>query len=145
VPKTKDLNTRSVIIYSIEVKTMKINEKKKKYDKERYLKNRRSILDKNLLYQKNNRESVNIRSRRNNLLKKLELVNYKGGACQICGYNDCIAALDFHHNIGDKEFNIGTELGKSCKLSKLKQEVDKCILVCSNCHRKIHYNEVDLQ
>lgn len=70
---------------------------------------------------------------------KEELVNYKGGKCEICGYDKCISALEFHHNNpNEKEFAIG-EKGKTRSLEILKKEVDKCILVCSNCHKEIHY------
>lgn len=68
---------------------------------------------------------------------KLKLVNYKGGKCENCGYNTCIDALEFHHkNPNEKDFTIS---GKSWSFEKLKKESDKCILVCSNCHKEIHY------
>jgi DNA-binding CsgD family transcriptional regulator/transcription elongation factor Elf1 len=68
--------------------------------------------------------------------KKL-LVEYKGGECERCGYNKCIDALEFHHkNKNEKDFSIS---GKSWSFEKLKNEVDKCILVCANCHREIHF------
>ena len=69
---------------------------------------------------------------------KKELVEYKGGECEICGYNKCIEALDFHHkDPTQKDFNISKS--KICNIETLKKEVDKCILVCANCHREIHY------
>lgn len=68
--------------------------------------------------------------------KKLQLVDYKGGKCQICGYNKCIDALEFHHlDPKTKSFTIS---GSSKSFEHLKEEVDKCILVCSNCHKEIH-------
>lgn len=68
---------------------------------------------------------------------KIELVKYKGGKCEICGYNKCIEALEFHHfNREEKDFSISCGNNKS--LSKLKEEADKCMLLCSNCHREIH-------
>ena len=68
------------------------------------------------------------------------LVNYKGGKCEICGYDKCLGALDFHHlDPNEKEFSISSSnIYKN--IDKLKEEVDKCILVCANCHREIHYN-----
>lgn len=67
---------------------------------------------------------------------KLKLIEYKGGKCQICGYNKCISALEFHHvNPEEKDFGIS---GQSRSFEKLKNEVDKCVLVCANCHREIH-------
>ena len=72
---------------------------------------------------------------------KEQLVEYKGGKCEICGYNKCLNALDFHHrNPEEKEYALNTaNYNKS--FEKLKKEVDKCILVCSNCHREIHFEE----
>lgn len=71
---------------------------------------------------------------------KEKLVAYKGGKCEICGYDKCIIALDFHHlDPNEKDFNIGG--GAAISFEKCKKEVDKCILVCSNCHREIHYEE----
>ena len=69
--------------------------------------------------------------------KKRELVEYKGGRCIKCGYNKCVTAMEFHHmNHKEKDFTIS---GKSWSFERLKIEVDKCILVCSNCHKEIHY------
>lgn len=68
---------------------------------------------------------------------KLALVEYKGGKCERCGYNKCIEALEFHHmDPSQKDFTIS---GKSKAFEYLKDEVDKCIMVCSNCHKEIHY------
>jgi len=67
---------------------------------------------------------------------KQKLVEYKGGCCEKCGYNKCLGALDFHHkNPLEKDFGIG---GVTKSFEKMKKEVDKCILVCANCHREIH-------
>lgn len=67
---------------------------------------------------------------------KIELVKYKGGSCVKCGYNKCINALQFHHlDPSEKDFQIS---GKSYSFERMKEEVDKCILVCANCHIEIH-------
>lgn len=79
-------------------------------------------------------EAVNNRRRK----AKEELVKYKGGKCEICGYNKCIDSLEFHHiNPEEKEFGLSN--GNCKSIDKLKKEADKCILVCSNCHHEIHY------
>lgn len=71
--------------------------------------------------------------------KKEKLVKYKGGCCEICGYSKCLDALEFHHKEPNKkDFTVA---GKTYSYDKLKNEVDKCILVCSNCHKEIHYNQ----
>ena len=80
-----------------------------------------------------NKAAVNKRRRK---VKRL-LVEYKGGQCEKCGYNKCVAALDFHHiDPLTKEFPL---TGITYALSKMKAEADKCILVCANCHREIHH------
>lgn len=67
---------------------------------------------------------------------KIDLVEYKGGSCENCGYNKCIEALEFHHtDPNKKDFSISNNF-KS--MEKMKNEVDKCILLCSNCHREEH-------
>lgn len=74
---------------------------------------------------------------------KLKLVEYKGGKCEKCGYSKYIEVLEFHHlDPKNKDFSIS---GKSWSLEKLKKEVDKCILVCSNCHKEIHVENNILQ
>ena len=66
---------------------------------------------------------------------KREYVRLKGGKCQKCGYDKCLGAFDFHHiNSDDKLFNIA----KRFSPEKMKEELDKCILLCANCHREEH-------
>lgn len=85
--------------------------------------------------------SAAVQRKRYNL--KHELILYKGGKCEICGYNKCDAALEFHHkNPDEKEFGIAYK-GYTKSLEECKKEVDKCILVCANCHREIHEEERD--
>ena len=67
---------------------------------------------------------------------KENLIHYNGGKCQICGYDRCTSALEFHHiDPSQKDFTIS---GGTKSFENLKPEVDKCILVCSNCHRESH-------
>lgn len=69
---------------------------------------------------------------------KKALVEYKGGKCEHCGYNRCIAAMDFHHkNPKEKEFGL-SQRGLTKSLEVLKKEADKCLLLCANCHREAH-------
>lgn len=80
--------------------------------------------------------SENVSKRRRKL--KQTLVEYKGGKCEKCGYDKCVAALDFHHlDINEKQFNISKK-GLTLSVEKMKKEVDKCILLCANCHRETH-------
>lgn len=79
---------------------------------------------------------------RNN--NKKQAVDFLGGKCVICGYNKCLRNLDFHHvNPLEKEITISHKINK-IKFEKLKTELKKCILVCSNCHGEIHDGLIDL-
>lgn len=72
-------------------------------------------------------------------------VEYKGGACEKCGYNKCIAALDFHHkNEKQKDFSISRARHRTLNQT-LKNELDKCQLLCANCHREVHYEKYPRQ
>ena len=71
---------------------------------------------------------------------KLMSVDYKGGKCEICGYCKCVNALEFHHVDENKDFGIG-EKGYTRSWDKVKKELDKCMLLCSNCHRETHHND----
>jgi hypothetical protein len=71
------------------------------------------------------------------LARKQRAVTYKGGKCQRCGYNNCLAALEFHHrNPKYKKETIG--LWDRPTWKRLKRELDKCDLLCANCHREVH-------
>lgn len=75
---------------------------------------------------------------------KNDCVDHKGGECQCCGYNNCNNALDFHHiDPKKKKFNI-SDPGRYKITQEVLDELDKCILVCSNCHREIHAGYIDL-
>ena len=72
--------------------------------------------------------------------KKLRLmaIQYKGGECQICGYKICAQALEFHHlNPKKKDFGISMA-GTTRAWTKIQTELDKCLILCANCHREIH-------
>ena len=70
-------------------------------------------------------------------LLKSRSVYVLGGECQICGYNRCNKALEFHHlNAQEKDFTISKVANRSW--DSLEKELKKCILVCANCHREIH-------
>jgi hypothetical protein len=72
---------------------------------------------------------------------KEKAIEYKGGKCEICGYDKCIGALEFHHkDPSQKDFGIGSDGCTRC-WDKVKEELDKCICVCANCHREIHSKE----
>lgn len=83
----------------------------------------------------NNYKSQKLRG----LKRKLELIKLRGGKCEICGYNKNISVLEFHHvDPNEKELKLDIRHLSNSNLDKIEKELDKCILVCANCHREIH-------
>ena len=71
---------------------------------------------------------------------KLDCIDYKGGKCQKCGYKKCQAAIEFHHRIPEqKDFSINTNLNRRNIDDRIKKELDKCDILCANCHREEHW------
>lgn len=69
---------------------------------------------------------------------KEKAVAYKGGCCSICGYDRCLSALEFHHVEPEhKDFHLSQRRGWKFT-EEVQKELDKCILVCANCHREVH-------
>lgn len=69
---------------------------------------------------------------------------YKGGACIVCSYNRCAAAMDFHHLDEDqKSFSI-SHPGLCRAWLTIKAELDKCVLLCKCCHAEHHHGDLDL-
>ncbi|MBT3249842.1 MAG: hypothetical protein HN846_00030 [Candidatus Pacebacteria bacterium] len=78
--------------------------------------------------------------------KKIRLMalDYLGGKCCFCGYDRCSAALDFHHrDPNTKEFGL-SQSGMTRSWERTRKELEKCVLVCSNCHREIHAGKLQL-
>jgi len=68
---------------------------------------------------------------------KEKCISLKGGQCKRCGYKKCKKALVFHHiDPSKKEFGIGGMHSRSWE--SIKKELDKCIMLCSNCHIEVH-------
>lgn len=81
-----------------------------------------------------NKQSV--QNRRDSI--KTRLVEYLGGCCKRCKWNEHVAGLVMHHvDPSIKEFGLSS-VGGSKSWNKIKEEADKCILLCSNCHNVIH-------
>ncbi len=65
-------------------------------------------------------------------------VEYLGGRCTRCGYERCAEALEIHHlDSSDKDFGI-SDKGYTRSWEKIRGELEKCELLCANCHREVH-------
>ena len=70
-----------------------------------------------------------------------KLIDYKKTlSCKSCGLED-YRVLEFHH-LGDKENNISRMVGVGYSWKTINKEIEKCIALCSNCHRIEHWNEL---
>ena len=68
---------------------------------------------------------------------KVMAIEYKGGKCCICGYSKSIRSMQFHHlDPKEKDFGLGG-VGTRKSWEEIKKELDKCILVCANCHGEL--------
>lgn len=75
--------------------------------------------------------------------KKLFAVNFYGGKCVKCGYDRCIGSLTFHHRDPKTKKARPTYVIMRWKWERAKEELDKCDLVCANCHGEIEFKELD--
>lgn len=65
----------------------------------------------------------------------------ENNCCQLCGESD-ISCLDFHHiNPSDKKFSITD--GRNYGIREVLDEISKCAILCSNCHRKLHHKKIN--
>lgn len=71
---------------------------------------------------------------------KSEAVAYLGGRCSRCGYDKCLGALHFHHVDPSTKTRKISDFARTSKSSwdERKEELDKCILLCANCHAEEH-------
>jgi hypothetical protein len=84
-------------------------------------------------------EHPEYRSRQHKRNKQI-LHELKINGCAICGYNECDAALEFHHvNHGDKLFCLSAIGIKRHSNNEIAKEINKCILFCANCHKEKHW------
>lgn len=87
-----------------------------------YAKYRDKILDRSKKHQANVRDWI---------------TEYKRShRCLLCKEDEPVC-LELHHvDASDKDFTIGDATGRS--LESIKREIEKCVVVCRNCHTKIH-------
>ena len=70
---------------------------------------------------------------------KQRIIEAMGGCCVCCGYNPCQEAMDLHHmNAKHKEFSFSSIRANPKSWTKIVAELQKCILLCRNCHSEVH-------
>jgi len=126
-------------------------EKRREYQKKHYSENSKKINKVRKRWRKNNPDKQKkyyekYRERKLKIDKQRReergefIDDYKlSKGCAICGYKKCASALVFHHdNNKDKEFDVSTVVKYGGNLNKIKNEINKCRVLCSNCHAELH-------
>lgn len=111
-------------------------EKRKEENKQSYHRHKEKRIAKTIEYQKNNIERTKEWRKNARIKAGNEFWEFKKTlSCEHCGESDPIC-LDFHHeNPVDKKYTIN-KIKRSRGI--LKTELEKCIVLCANCHRKYH-------
>jgi len=103
--------------------------KQKQAQREHYLRNKEEFYERVIRRRKKAREWID---------------EYKSDLkCIFCGESDS-RCLDFHH-LEDKDDTIAQMISEGTTIERLKREIDKCDVVCSNCHRVLHYEQRELK
>lgn len=110
-PREKHLNKPSIV--SIELKRKEF--KKRKRNKQQQAHYKKKAIERN----------------------RRIVAGYKADGCAACGYNKCAKALHFHHlDPNEKEMTIARL--RSHAVERLIEEIEKCIVLCANCHHELH-------
>lgn len=103
----------------------------------------------NKLYRSRNKARLNRKLRGIYRIRKIkyshQLKDERGGRCAICGYNKNYAALVWHHVLEEnKELEMSKIIKATGKIeeSKIRKEINKCILLCANCHQEVHHPDL---
>ncbi len=137
IPLSKISNKIGRTIRAIQRKATRENISRPRFPSDKPSKKQpKKVIDRRY-YEKHKTKVYERKMNRRRRLKK-EATDMLGGKCHICGYNKCLAAMDFHHPKGNKEGSIHSFL-KNESRQKLLKEAKKCILLCANCHREVHY------
>lgn len=111
------------------------------------LKDRDELKEYNHIYHKTHYDKNKESEKQRIKLRKTELyewlVEYKSThPCEMCGESHP-ACLDFHHiDPGTKDREVSTGVADGWGKKRILEEIAKCKVLCSNCHRKLHWNQI---
>jgi len=118
------------------------SEYKREYNKRWYQANKEHVRERSKKWHQDNREASNA-SKKKYIASLRDLVNdhKKAGACIRCGIAD-YRVLDFHHcDPSQKKINLNLAWKQHQARQVILDEIAKCDLICSNCHRVLHWEE----
>lgn len=80
------------------------------------------------------------------LVRKIHLIESRGGKCEKCGYSNNLSVLEFHHkNPSEKDSQLDSRHLSNMSLEKIYKEFEKCSVLCANCHREHHNPEMTME
>lgn len=117
----------------------KNKEKLKKYGKNYRKRNKKKIIERHRNYYRKNKKRLAEQMKRRYINKRIWFDDYKKSLkCSICGENHW-ACIEFHHrNPSDKKYGIADMVAAGLDKNIILKEIEKCEILCSNCHRKLH-------
>jgi hypothetical protein len=89
----------------------------------------------------NYKDEINLKKRLTLQERKKLAIEYKGGVCVDCGGKFPPCVYDFHH-LDPKEKDYNPSAASRLTLKTMFKELEKCVLLCSNCHRIRHYGDI---
>ena len=93
-------------------------------------------------YYRNCKECYNKQRHRRVKKNRTSIIQRMGGKCCRCGYDKCEAALELHHTDPTQKDPVTTKhLRHITDEDRIQSELDKCILLCANCHREAHSHD----
>lgn len=97
--------------------------------------------NKNVIHGSKCKECFNANSVEKQQQMKIRMIEYLGGKCIICDYNNAPSALAFHHiHSNEKDHTLTRLTTRSWK--NITSELDKCVLLCVRCHSELHYSDL---
>jgi len=120
----------------------KINQQRREYWQKN--KDKKRVMDKRYYFK--NKPILNEKQREYHKKRQIKFLSTykKGKSCALCGYNEHYEILQFHHKDREKKrFEITISKMAKKTSQELKEEMDKCILICPNCHFLLHLREME--
>ncbi len=113
-------------------------ERMRKSAREQYYKNKEKRNIQAKIWRENNKDYVLLKQREDKRRRKLDAIYYLGGKCHTCGCMFHPACFEFHHKDPTTKDRDPSKM-LSWSKERLYAELDKCILLCANCHRLEHH------
>ncbi len=104
-----------------------------------YYANKEKCSSRHKLWREQNKDIIRQKQRESKRLRKLWAIDYLGGSCSKCGGTFHPAVYEFHHTDPESKERDPSKM-LSLSKERLVSELNKCVLLCANCHRMAHHS-----